>query len=111
MAAPNVLPFPQTKRALRHYSTGMDAAGFLSLMLMERSGERIPANVVRFDEPEGAGQPERSPALLLAVLMFSAFSKRQQEQVRRWIRGMAYSNDPDPVAVQLGHMLNGRGGL
>ncbi len=100
-APPTVLPFPQTKRALRHYRSGMDAAGFLSLLLLERDGEAIPANVQRFDEPDGASLPDRMPELLLAVLIWSGLPTKQRDRIQYIVRGMAYAEHPDPRAARL----------
>lgn len=113
-APSNVLPFPQTKRALWHYSHGMDAAGFLSLLELDRDNKPIPANVRRFDEPDGPGLPEGSAVMLLAVLMLDAMTEKQRERVRRIVRGMAYGPNPSPHALQLHnalscYALNGRG--
>ena len=53
-APPIVLTFPDRHgtRPVRA-EIDMSSAGFLSLLLMEGKGEMIPANVHRFDEPEG----------------------------------------------------------
>jgi hypothetical protein len=83
----------------------MDAAGFLSLLLLERDGEAIPANVQRFDEPDGAELPSRSPALMLAMLLFDALSAKQRDRIRQTVRGLAYSKDPMPDAVALNNAL------
>jgi hypothetical protein len=83
----------------------MDAAGFLSLLLLERDGEAIPANVQRFDEPDGAELPSRSPALMLAMLMFETLPAKKRDRIRQTVRGLAYSQDPFPDAVALNNAL------
>jgi hypothetical protein len=101
----DVLPFPQTAEALRHYRTDMQAAGYLSLLLMDRSEEAIPANVQRFDEPEGMTLPARTPAFILLMLIYDGLPKRQRDRIKRLVRGMAYSDRPLPEAVQLHNAL------
>lgn len=101
----NVLPFLQTKRALRHYNTGMSAAGDLSLLLLDREGEAIPAIVTRVAEPNGPEMPPPNAALMLAVLMLEALPAKQRERVRRIVRGMAYSEQPPEAAIQLHNVL------
>jgi hypothetical protein len=91
----------------------MNAAGFLSLLLLDTDGKTIPANVQRFDELGGAALPSPSPALMLATLMFEALTAKQQDRIRRIVRGLAYSPSPLPDAVALHnalrfHALNGR---
>jgi hypothetical protein len=86
----------------------MDAAGLLSLLLMDRDGEPIPANVERFDG-YGAEQPSKSPELLFALLIWSVLTANQQDRIRRQLRGMVYcSKEPNAYAVQLHNMLEGR---
>lgn len=104
-APPTVLPFPQTKKALRLYSSGMDAAGLLSLLLMDRDGEQIPGNVERFDEPNGPSMPPRTPSFILAMLMFETLPATQRKRVRTLVRGMAYAQDAHPEAIQLHNAL------
>lgn len=104
-APPNILPFPQTKRALRHCNSGMDAAGFLSLLLITRDGEAIPANVVRFDEPDGPKLPENTPALMLALALYAAMPKHTRESVESQIRCMAFAQSAGPSVRQLFHLL------
>jgi hypothetical protein len=106
--SPVVLPFPQTRRAIRHYETGMDAAGFLSLQLLERDGGKIPANVQRFDEPEGKVIPSQSPELLFALLVWNALPRQKKEGVKATVRVLAYEQNASPAAVQLNNLLNGR---
>ena len=55
-----ILRFPQTQRAIRHYETGMNAAGLLSLLLLDREGETTPANVERIDGSDNAALPAQS---------------------------------------------------
>jgi hypothetical protein len=108
-APSNVLPFPQTKRALWHRSRGMDAAGYLSLLQLEREGEAFPANVQRLDEPNGAALPERSPELLLALLIWDSLPAKQRERVKQSLRCLAYGKPADPCAVKLNNLLNRHG--
>lgn len=103
-----VLPFPQTRNALCHYRTNMAAAGFLSLLLLEREGEAVPGNVQRFDEPNGTGLPAPSPELMLGLLILEALPAKQREQVGRRLRCMAYANPPIADAVRLNNALQGR---
>ena len=104
----DVLPFPQTRKALKHHETGMSAAGFLSLLLLDRDGQTVPANVQRFDEPEGPMLPERTPAFMLMMLIFEGLPKPQRDRIRQIIRGLAYSEHPLPEAVQLHNALRMR---
>jgi hypothetical protein len=83
----------------------MDAAGFLSLLLLERDGQPIPAKVARFDEPKGPTLPDRSPELLLAMLLWCELSPQKQARIKRAVRCMAYADPPDPCALQLRNML------
>lgn len=113
-----ILPFPQSPSAVRRHNRteGLTTtAGLLSLLLLDRDGEPIPANVQRFDEPEGAQLPERSPELLLCLLIFNGLPQKRRDQIRRGVRALAYSGRPDPVVVSLNNMLRqlgtqGRGG-
>lgn len=107
-APPTVLPFPQTARALRRRRTGMSASGYLSLLLMEREGEAIPVNVVRFDEPDGVMLPTKSPELLMLLLIFSQLPSAKQDHIKKTIRCMAYDGRPDAIWVQLNNVLNRR---
>lgn len=104
-----VLPFPERHgdRPVQR-EIGMDAAGFLRLLLLDREGEPIPANVRRFDEPNGAKSPNRSPELLLALCIWNALPAKQRESVKSVVRGMAYSEPFDPDAVMLNNLLNRR---
>jgi len=104
---PTILPFPD-RGGGRHREVGMDAAGFLSLLLLDRDGEAIPTNVQRFDEPEGGTLPSRTPELLLAMLVWSELPAKRKENVRRAIRCMAYADKADPSAVQLNNLLSRR---
>jgi hypothetical protein len=106
---PAVLPL--NAKAVRGTRTraGMSAAGFLSLLLMEREGEAIPDNVQRFDEPEGPLLPERSPELLLALLLYAQLSPKKRDSIRSAIRGLAYGEVLDPAALQLNNLLSRRG--
>lgn len=99
-----VLPFPQTKKALRLYHSGMDAAGFLSLIMMEQAGETPPTNVCRLDGLE-QDLPERSPELLLALMLWEQLPAPNRDSIRRAVRGMAYGDKPDPCAVRLNNAL------
>jgi hypothetical protein len=107
-ASHTILPFPQTKRALRHGRTNTQAAGFLSLLLMEREGEAVPANVQRFDEPDGPILPDRSPQLLLALLLWSQLPATKKERVKQTLRCMVYGDNPDPDALRLHNLLGRR---
>lgn len=104
-APPTVLPFPQTRVTRRRVRSSMEAAGFLSLLLLDREGEAIPTNVQRIDEPDGMELPDRSPTLMLAVLIFEALPAKKRERIRRIVRGMAYAQDPLPDAVRLHNVL------
>ena len=97
---PAVLPFPQTTRVLDHYSSSMDTAGFLTLLLWDREGEPIPSNVQRIDEPGGPTFPSRGPAFLLAMLIWEGLPDERRERIKCLVRGMAYSEHPIPEAVQ-----------
>lgn len=103
-----VLSFPQTAKAKRLYHSRMDGAGFLRLLLMEREGEALPENVQRIDEPDGVTHPEKSATLLLALLVMQQLPKAKQEALKATLRCMAYGRRPDPCAVQLLNVLNGR---
>ena len=107
-ASPTILRFPD-RGGGRHRAVGMDAAGFLSLLLLERDGEAIPTNVRRLDEPTGGTLPSRTPELLLAMLVWSELPARGKENIRRAIRCMAYADKADPSAIQLNNLLSRRG--
>jgi hypothetical protein len=100
-----VLPFPQTRKAIRHYETGMGAAGFLSLQLMERDGEAVPANVRRYDQLEGGAIPSQSPELLLALCIWGTLPPQKKESVKATVRALAYARNASPSAVQLHNLL------
>ena len=103
-----ILQFPQTKRAPRRRGNSVEAAGLLSLLLLDRDGKPTPDNVQRFDEPAGATLPEKSPALLFALLLWSELPDAKQQRIRQQLRYMAYGAKPDPMAVQLHNLLNGK---
>jgi hypothetical protein len=105
-----VLPFPRTATALRRRREGVGAMGLTSLMLLERDGEVIPANVQRFDQPQGVSPPEKSPELLLGLLLWSELTPKKQERIRQQLRLMAYVADPDPMSLRLHSLLNGSKG-
>lgn len=112
-APPTVLPFPQERVRRKHARASMDAAGFLTLLIMDRENEPTPANVQRIDEPDGPEFPSKSAALMLAILIFEALTPMQRERIKRTVRGLAYTADPLLEARQLQnvlsrHMLNGR---
>ena len=100
-----VLPFPKYGGRKRR-AEGMGAAGLLSLLLLEREGESIPANVERIDKPQEA--LTRSPELLLALAVFGSLPKRQRDRVQSTIRCLAYGANRNPDAVMLNDALNGR---
>jgi hypothetical protein len=104
-----ILAFPPRNHGRVRKTRSMEAAGLLSMLLLERDGELIPANVQRIDEPEGFALPARSPELLLALLIFATLPEQQQERVRRAIRCAAYNGKADYCAIKLNNALNGRG--
>jgi hypothetical protein len=100
-----VLPFPQTKRAIRHYETGMDAAGLLSLLLMDREGEPAPENVKRFDRLDESRADEFDKAML-SLLVFSVLTPKQKERIRSAVRCQAYGTDANGSVIRLHNILN-----
>lgn len=104
----DVLPFPQKNKGRVRKIRSMDAAGLLSLMIMERDGEAVPENVERFDEPGGADLPDRSPELLLATFIWQVLTVEQQDRILSPLRCMAYSKLPDPYALQIYNLLTGK---
>ena len=103
-----VLPFPQTPAALERYHTGMDTAGLLSLLLLERDGKPIPENVQRFVEPNGVELPERSPALLLALCFWGELPAKKRERITNTLSGMTHGTKPDRFALRLHNLPTGR---
>jgi hypothetical protein len=103
----NVLPFPQTARAIGHYNSGMDAAGLLSLLLLDRDGEPPPENVRRFDNLDVQKEPiAQSPELMLALLAWGALPKKKRDSIRSTVRCEAYGSRAGPAAVGLHNLLS-----
>ena len=100
-----VLTFPQRNKGRVRRSDSMDAAGFLTLMLMDREGKAIPQNVQRFDEPDGPDLPARSPEILFLLLLWSELPAKRRERIRKTIQSAAYDRSPDPCFVQLRNLL------
>jgi hypothetical protein len=73
----------------------MDAAGDLSLLLLDRDGESIPPNVTRLFLPAWPEKalPERTPTLLLAALIYEQISQRRRAAIRRIVRQLAFQGD------------------
>ena len=103
-----ILPFPPTRRRVRKRHYVDHGAGFLTLQLLERDGEAIPANVQRIDEPDGPQLPERSPDLLLALFVWGELSAKKRDKIKGHLRCLAYRDQPDPCAVRLLNLLNRR---
>jgi hypothetical protein len=87
----------------------MEAAGDLSLLLLDRDGEPAPENVERIVEPEGVTTPPPSAALLLGIVVLSVLTDKQKQAVRSAVRVMALGDkNPLPEATQLHNLLSGR---
>ncbi len=106
-APPIVLPFPQSKVRRKRVRGSMEAAGLLSLLLLDREGIDAPPLVVRFDQQE-ALVPEPSAALMLAHLIWAGLPKRPQEAIRSAVRCAAFGQNSAPAAVELHNLLSGR---
>lgn len=104
----DVLAFPRRDKGRVRKRRSMDAAGLLSLMIMERDGEAVPENVERFDQPDGAELPKRTADLLFATLIWNVLSVEQQDRIRSTLRTMAYGSPADGYGLQLHNLLTGR---
>jgi hypothetical protein len=83
----------------------MDAAGLLSLLLLDREGESAPENVRRIDNLDETAPPPRSVERMLLLLIFSALPPKKRESIKRLARCAAYGQDADAVAVELHNLL------
>jgi high-affinity K+ transport system ATPase subunit B len=97
-----VLCFPPVKKGRRRHSKSMDAAGDLTLLLLERDGELIPGNVVRLKYPNWPETrvPEITPALFLALMVYEQLSQRRRQSILRMTRFLAFEGDRAAAKVQ-----------
>jgi hypothetical protein len=102
----NVLAFPERNKGRKRRSASIDAAGKLSLLLLERDGETVSEKVQLIEEPNGPECPPKSPELLFSILIWGALSAEQRESVKATARRMAYDGQADPCALQLHNMLS-----
>jgi hypothetical protein len=103
----DVLPFPRRDKGRVRNRRSMDAAGLLSLLLLDRDGATIPQNVRRFDELDVPEPPKRSPELLLLLFLWNELPAKKRERIKEVIRHATYERSPDPCYVQLHNLLNG----
>ena len=89
-APPNVLPFPQTARALRHHNTGMSTAGVCSLIHFKMDA---PANVELFDHHRPDPGMARSPELALFLALYSTLNIGQQCDVQGALKRLCRDGD------------------
>jgi hypothetical protein len=105
----NLIAFPERNKGRKRRCRSMDAAGDLSLLLLDRDGEAAPENVERIVEPEGATVPAPSAALLLGIAVLAVLTDDQKRQVRSTLRVMALGDtNPSPEAIELHNLLSGR---
>jgi hypothetical protein len=105
----NLIAFPERNKGRKRRCRGMEAAGDLSLLLLDRDGEPAPENVERIVEPEGVTTPPPSAALLLGIVVLSVLTDKQKQAVRSAVRVMALGDkNPLPEATQLHNLLSGR---
>ncbi len=83
----------------RSKARSMDAAGELALMLLRQVGEPIPDKVRYFKPFPEPTNVERSPALLLALCLYTSLPKRQKDKILSSLRHLAARRDPDAAAV------------
>ena len=98
-ALPIVLAFPPRNKGRIRRSNSILSMGKCVLIGMEGRGEPIPANVVRFDQPNAPAPVTRSPALLLALAVYLSASNRQREATRRALSLLAHSGDEDALSL------------
>ena len=91
----NVLPFPPVKKGRIRRSRSMDAAGDLSLVLLDRDRKPIPSNVTRLLHPAWPAKslPEWTPALLLAALVYEQMNRRKKASIRQVVRQLAFEGN------------------
>lgn len=101
------LPKPRKGKGRTRARRSLQGAGVLSLRLLDKQGVPVPANVVRIDQPDGPdlSLPERSPALLLAISVYSTLPLDKREDVRQLISHLAF--DGDPSAAKVLNLLRG----
>lgn len=109
-SVPSIAALPSPRRGRVRKSQGMNAAGLISLSLLDREGEAVPANIARIDRAGDLGPRPLSAELLLARLIFMTLPDDQQSRIRQLLRSMVFERDPDPAAIQLHDMLSGKGG-
>ena len=102
----DVVQFPQPRMARKRVRNSIEAAGLLSLLLLDRRGETRPNNVERFDRLDETARPERSPELLLLLFLWSELPAKKRERIQRTIRCAAYERSPDRCYVELHNLLN-----
>lgn len=102
----NVIPFPSSRVARKRARNSMEAAGLLSLLILDRDGKAAPANVRRLDELDET-MPPRSPELLLLLFLWNELPTKKREHIKRTIRCATFEPSPDPCYVQLHNLLNG----
>ncbi len=104
--AASVLQFPQRNKGRVRKTQSIEAAGDLALMLMDRDGEKFPANVARLCVADSEPLPSRSPELLLGLLMFAQLPTARRNAVRSAVRCAAYGGTASAaVATQLHNAL------
>lgn len=103
-----ILAFPERNKGRKRRCRSMDAAGCLTLMIMDRDGGEIPSNVQRLDGPKGHALPERSLELLFILTVWGVLAPEQKESVEQTLRVMAYSSNADPNALKLYNLVTGR---
>lgn len=89
-APPNVLPFPQTARALSHHESGMAAAGVCSLIYYR---QEPPPNVELFDSHRHAPDMERSPELALFLALYSTLNDGQRNDAKQALKRLCRDGD------------------
>lgn len=99
-----VLPFPSRNKGRVRKTRSMEAAGDLSLLIDERDGVPIPANVARIKTPFGAEIPAKTPELLLVLSVWGVLEQRQRDEVRSTLRMLTYGYGC-PIAAGLHELL------
>lgn len=73
----------------------MEAAGDLSLIILDRRHEPVPNNVARLAHPGWPDEslPDRTPELLLAALIYEQLGVQKKRTVQCVARRLAFEGD------------------
>ena len=107
-ASPNVLPFPKRNKGRIRKTRCIEAGGEFILNHMALCGEAEPANVARIRPMPEPSPVERSPAMLLAVTVWTSVPADRQANLLGQIRYIASAEHCPHALALLGLLGDGR---